>query len=538
MNNKVKILLGSEKNINSVNVDNFSKIELNKKENRITEFTVNDVVNSSELFDEERANNPVYRIYGRIEYLSLLNGLKKSYDKLEDFFYPQKYGDVKDIFNSFDFYLVAPTSASNANYLNINNTNKYKRNFVVIADKDDFELYEAGFSNNVYADQVYIFSFKVDFDVSNLYDAFGFPLTELFLYAQYKKDSSKNESMSFIKWSTSTGNKTQSLLTINSFNIGDVIKNTSDYNINDVIEYNKEEFLQEQVDTQKYYIRTKYKNESNITKTLEWSYNPFIPFRLRYFNSVLSTDKLSNIVEDSVNLNIEEVNDSTISIDLSKSLKQNLSTSNKTITNWDNQTSSDFDFNSETGVLKFLKSGTYKINFNTKIYLSERTDKYIAKTMMLISSNGSSWTPIPKTSTLYYENNEINGFVITKNISSGQYIKLLVMLVPNPDERKLKIIPDYATIIENSGKYVWRDIVRQGYVEPISDVGVDYPFFNGKRYLFSPITFSVVPNLSTETFDKHQHTINVFSEISYSDNAITIDKNPITELDDIGKPCL
>ena len=76
MDKKIEILLGSEKNINSVNVDAYGKIELVRNTSELNEFTVNDVVNSTEQFDAEREANQIYRLYGRIEWLSLLNGLK------------------------------------------------------------------------------------------------------------------------------------------------------------------------------------------------------------------------------------------------------------------------------------------------------------------------------------------------------------------------------------------------------------------------------------------------------------------------------
>ena len=130
MDNRIEILLGSQKNTNSINTDNFNKIELTNNVSKITEFSVNDVVNSTEVFDAKRENNQVYRIYGRIEYLSLLNGIKSYYTKLEDFFNPQYTGDSKTIFNSFDFYLVAPTPyISGTTYSNIPNTNYYRRTF-------------------------------------------------------------------------------------------------------------------------------------------------------------------------------------------------------------------------------------------------------------------------------------------------------------------------------------------------------------------------------------------------------------------------
>lgn len=532
MDNKLEILLGSQKNINSINVDNYNVIELTNNESEINEFTVNDVVNATELFDTERENNPIYRIYGRIEYLSLLNGLKSNYSSLNDFFNPLKTGSTKTIFNSFDFYLVAPSSG--ATYQNITNTNKYKRVFDVIADKSDFEIYNAGFSNNVYGEQTYAFSFKSDFDVSKLYDNFGFPLTELFLYVQYKMTGT--ETMSYTTWSSATGNPSKVTLNTKDLNIGNNVETNTGSKIYDIIEYIKEEYSQKQLETQKYYIKTKYL-VNTTTKYLEWSYNPFIPFRLCYLDGEINIAKLSNIIESGTSLNVININNPANIINVVKSLKQNLSPTIKTITNWDSQSSTYYTWYPSTGILKFKYAGMYNINFKTQIYLSEGTDMYVAEIYLEERPSGGSWIEITGTRRRFLSTDSINGVNIERSFNANDQIRIRASLIPNPNERKLEIIPDYATIIEDEGRYVWRDIVPQGYTEPLTGVGVDYPFFNGKRYLFSPIILDVVPNLSELTYDKHANTLAVFNEISFSNDATNIDITPLTELNDIGKPC-
>jgi hypothetical protein len=116
---------------------------------------------------------------------------------------------------------------------------------------------------------------------------------------------------------------------------------------------------------------------------------------------------------------------------------------------------------------------------------------------------------------------------------------MVTRLIPNPDKRKVFRIPDYAKLIIGDGKYVWRDILPQGYIDPITNEGVDYPFLNKRRYLFEPITFDVPPNLRREDDLKHQNTLNVFNEIEYYRYATLLDITPETEddLDNIGKPC-
>lgn len=399
MDKKLEILLGAEKNINSVNVDNYSKVELLTKTSKIREFDLNDVVNSTDVFDAEREENEVYRIYGRIEWLSLLNGLDEFYDNISDFFNPTYTEYSKNLINSFDFYLIAPSSG--ATYGNISGTNNKRRNFQVIATPDEFEIYNAGFSNNVYGEQVYTFNFKTDIDISGYYDNLGFPLTQLFLYPQYKIVD--DEKLLRLKFLTS-GTILQSILTTKDLEIGDIVEDFNGNDIQDIIEYLEDDYYQQQVTEQKYYIKTSIYYQGQ-QKKLVWSYNPFIPLRLRYFENVVNKANTGSTSYDVVNS-----------------------------------------------------------------------------------------------------------------------------------------IPDYATAIDSDGNYVWRNILPQGSVDPLTGIGVDYPFINKRRYLFTPIVFTTPPNLTEESYEDdadNVFTIARFEEISYTDNATDTDTTPATsdDLDNIEKPC-
>ena len=531
MDNKVEILLGSEKNINSINVNGYGKIELTNNVSELTEFTVNDIVNATEVFDAEREENQVYRIYGRIEYMSLLNGLKTNYSILKDFFNPQYTGNSKSILNSFDFYLVAPSSGTT--YTEITNTNYHKRSFDVIAGKDDFEIYNAGFSNNIYGEQVYGFSFKSDFDVSNFYDKLGFPLTELFLYAQYKQQTLPAEQISYTTWSTTTGLPSKVTLNKKDLVVGDNVETNNGTDINDIIEYIPEEYFQSQISSQTFYIRTPYNLGS---QWLEWSYNPLIPFKLRYLDGVVSVAKLAQIVESATTLNVIPISSPSNQLNAIKSTKQILSTGSTNIIQWSAQTSTYFDWIPSNGRLEFQHSGTYEIDFKTQIYLPDGTDKYIAITY-LEQYNGSEWDEIDDTTRKYLITNAMQGMNIVMEFDDGDEIRIRTRLIPNPDERRMFLIPDYALMLVDDGKYVWRNILPQGYIDPITNLGVDYPFFNKRRYLFEPIVFEVVPNLTEDEDLEHPNTQEVFKEISYHQNTTTINITPITDLDDIEKPC-
>jgi len=392
----VEILLNSLKNVTSVNVDNYEKIELSNKVALINEYDIRNILSATDIFDAEREASEIYRIYGKIEYMSLLNGLKNNYTQFSDFFYPQFSGNSKNILNSFDFYLVRPAVSGYTQIISGGSTILWTRYFQVIATPNDFEIFPVGFSNNVYGEQAYAFSFNEDFDVSPYIDQFGFPLTELFLYAQYKPMANgyaTPETLAGTVWSA-VGIPSQFIFSPIALNIGDYVQSFFNAKIGDLLEYSKEEFLQVQLSPQTFYIQTPYKDTNNNNRRLIWKYNPFISFQLRYFSSDL------NLV-------------------------------NTGSTSYDQTTS----------------------------------------------------------------------------------------------------IPYYATPIDIFGNYVWRDILPQGYTDPTSNLGVNYPFVNKKRYLFSSLVLGITPDLDDAD------TLAAFQEVWYNRFATKINSVPITDISNIGKPC-
>jgi hypothetical protein len=384
MDNKFEILLGSKQNIVSINTDMSGKVELMNKTKEIIEYDINNFLSATEVFYAERAENQIYRIYGRIEYMSLLNGLKNDYYDFEDFFSPQYSGNSKNLLNSFDFYLVRPSTG----YTNISG-NSYSRCFKVIATPNDFELFPVGFSNNLFGEQIYSFNFNVDIDVSNYYDEFKFPVTELYLYAQYKKVLSPEESLFGMFWSNG-GASTKSEILTKTMNVDDIVKTLNDEKICDVITYNKSGFTQTQKYSQYFYIYTPYSSTR-----LVWKYNPFMPIRLRY-----------------------------------------------------------------------LTSDLYKANTGSTSY-------------DLVQS-----------------------------------------------------IPPYATEYPvNTGNFIWRNIMPEGYTDPLTGIGTNNPFVNKKRYAFSAMIFDISPDLDDLI------TKNAFSEVWFENNTDSQYFKPITNINNIGKPC-
>jgi len=293
MDEQLEILLHQYQNVASINVDAFNTIQLTNNAVEINEYDIRNVLSVTEVFDAEREANQIYRIYGRIEFMSILNGLKNGYNKFQDFFLPEYTGSSKNILNSFDFYLVRPSISGYTHIITGSSTNNstitYNRFFTIIATPNQFDLFPVGFSNNVFGEQGYTYDFNVDIDVSSFQDQFGFPVTELFLYAQYKPALSPVELLAAKQWDNTGGVTTPNILT-KSFISGDTVMSLNGQKFGDIIDYSKLDYLQVQLQPEQFYITTPY---SGGTNRLIWKYNPFIPLRLRYLTDSVYNANIS-----------------------------------------------------------------------------------------------------------------------------------------------------------------------------------------------------------------------------------------------------
>ncbi len=282
MDDRIEILLNSKKNIDSVNKQVYGRVEFESNKIIFNELDITNITSASDVFNQEREETQEYRIYGKFEYLSLLNGIKTDYDNLDNLFI--KSGTtIQTIYNSFDFYLVRPSTG----FTNIPNSTNYIRNMEIIATPENFDIFNSGFGNNVYGDNTYSFIINKDIDVSNYLDYFGMPLTDIYLYPKYKINGSK-ETLYETKWVTTTG-LTRELTSTQLLKIGDIVNG-------DIVSYNLEEYSQVIIENQKYLIRTYFSSGSGTT--VYWTYNPFIQIKLRYFSSDLSkANKLTTSYE-------------------------------------------------------------------------------------------------------------------------------------------------------------------------------------------------------------------------------------------------
>ena len=385
------IRLNRYKYINATDKDMAQKIGLSSSNKTLMEYDIRNVLNVTDVYEGERQNTDVFRLYGSIDYLSCLNGLITGYTTLEDFFTVELPSAItKNILSDFKFYVVIPTTADT---LLISGTTggTYERNYMVISELDRFEIYKSGWSTNLFNEQRYTWNYNQDFSTENRYDSFNFPLTTLYLYAEYQPQVNGNgypELMSGKTYNATGGTIITPFSAVTDLISGDTI-------IGDVINYYKELFLQERINIQEYYISTSCLtgDTGSTPVNIIWKYYPLIPITIDVFE------------EDIQRVNI---------------------------------------------------SGT--------------------------------------------------------------------------SHQEIAQMPSYATKIDDKGNYVWRNLQDRGFVDPLTGIGVNYPFVNQHHYVFNNIILALQPDLSDPI------TAEIFSSIKFGADTF-INSKPNSNLNNIGKLC-
>lgn len=381
-----QIQLGSKKNANAVNTDEYVGLELTSSQKELLSFNESSSINVSDLFNSERQESESYRVYGRIDFMSIINGLHNNYKGLSDFFTPPRLGEelaglTKNLISCFDIYLCYALTATTLS------PETFVRNYTVITNKANVEVYKAGYSTNMYFNVIYAFDFNVDFDIESMVDAFGKPINYFYLYFKYKPSTNFYGQSESVTGKTYTGDPVVVSLTpivSGTQNVGDVLKG-------DYVNYVNLNFEEEVVDTNEYFVDFPYK-EGSITKKLQFKYTPFVPIKIR-------------------------------------------------------------DFEDE---------------------------------------------------------------IIYANATGGTEIDLN--------------IPFYAIPIDNKANYIWKNILQNGYIDPISGKGVDFPFVNKRHYVFNTITLPLKPNTN------HPNTFTVFNDILFNSNTGVFTK-PKGNLNNLGNKC-
>jgi hypothetical protein len=550
MDEQLEILLHSYQNIKSVNADSFNKIQLDNNLAKINEYDIRNAVNATEVFDAEREANRVYRIYGRIEFMSLLNGLKNNYEIFEDFFKSQA-DNSKNILNSFDFYLVRPTSSG---YTHISGGTSgmiidEKFNSWYIASPSDYpngwnvmvttnSYVEQSLTNQAHfvLDNQYIFA--TPFNLVTLYKDIPAVYGDLVIRTQVDVQPTfvpATDLLTITLSSYGTAVATFPLLTtglgIKEYTIT-IPQSTPITRVSIMANSNNKsiymDYLQiEKTDTD---LGT---NNSTITYNRYFEViatpNQFELFPIGFSNNVFGEQAYT--YNFNVDINISPFQDNfgfpvtelflyaqykkSIYPAPAEILSAKLWSENGTIT-YSNVSTKSFVTGDTVMSLNGQKFGDI-INYSKLRYLQVQThpEQFYITTPYSDSTNRLIWkyNPFIPLRLRYLTDN-----IYTANISGTSYAEV-------------QSIPYYATNV-GGGNYVWRNIMPEGYRDPLTGIGNDLPFVNKRRYLFSSIVLDVIPDLDD------QQTLDAFSEVWYSRNAYNFNKIPLGDINNIGKPCL
>jgi hypothetical protein len=298
MDNQDKFQLPSARNVDAVDVDTFTKVEFNRNVKPIIEYDITNVLNVTEVFDDERQNTDNYRFFGEIEYISPLSNRPRNYNSIEDIFtIPETgTGNLKDVFSDFRFYLVkaVPPSgitlsdgvSTSDGFVNLGGT-IYRKDYEVITELSDFDVFNAGFAANIFGERQQGFIVSRDIDLLNDIDGLNFPITDIYIYAEYR--TSNGETIQRRTYNSNGEYSGLENFTRPTLSRGDVL-------VGDTIDYDQANFTYTNVSRMEFRIDT-------VTPNIKLLYNPFIPINIRTLSDDLEqVNTGSTSVEDVANI--------------------------------------------------------------------------------------------------------------------------------------------------------------------------------------------------------------------------------------------
>lgn len=376
----------------AINLDAYENVDLSTHMREILPYDQTNVISQAQLFNKERQQSQKYRVYGTLDFMSIVNGLSINYKSIDDFFTRPRIGAefsgiTRSILNCFDIYLCRPlgNKFSGSTVLVSGNTLAtgltYQLKYEIITSPNNFQIYKSGYGKNIFFDQNYSFNFNIDFDAENQYDSFNKPLTNLYLFLNFKPHVNGSSQLETVSANTYTGNTIVRPYVV--YSSGDTVNGDWTF-------YDPNEFEDVPVQRREYYV-TFYCTGTTGT-SIQFKYNPFIPVKLRDFNDQLITGNITGTSE---------------------------------------------------------------------------TDKQI---------------------------------------------------------------PPYAVKMDDNGNYVWEDLLPNGFIDPLSNRGVNYPFVNYRHYIFLNQVIQFAANLNDP------NTAFTFATIALGNSSLLYNK-PSSNLNNLGKKC-
>lgn len=443
----IKAILPSKKSIIAQPTDVSLNLNLESSEKQIFNNNIQNILNVNGLFNKERQNSTKYKINGQIELISLITGIKNNVTTTSGLFdyltINDNINDFTTINDFFDIFIMYPQTY-------YGNNDNLKLVVKPLTNANDSDIFNAGFYKNMYYEQINQFVFNNDINITGLTTSIvvnnnqQLPITELYLFFRFKNNNSLKYQHSYTD--------------INGIVING---NISDTNINNGLYVGDFQF-----DIDNFELSILKDVTCNIKfnltgKTLNFIYNPFIPIKIRDFSNnvetgnILTTDNIpyySILVEDETN-----------------------------------------GFN-KNGFETYTISSTTFYSGTTRLVMNDPINMLPRK---LIFNNNTNFFEYYLDFSNVYNTDSI---IITLN--GNKLIEGIDYLTSSIDTSKIILrfkptLNDIFTFSYLKGEnYVWRDLLDIGYIEPSSLLGVEYPFVNGRHYIFDYTKLFIKPDMT------------------------------------------
>ena len=545
MDKQVKILLGDKKNIDSTNTDLHDNISLTNEISEIVEYDVHKTISSSEQYIKERENSDNYRFYGKFEWISLLNNLKFGYNELKDFFKPSE-NNSKNILNSFDFYLVKPELNldeveeqpkllidENFDDWVISEPTDYPRGWDVIVKGDSYMSQTLANQAELIVHPSGMLQNGTIQMTKNIIESYGTLVfkTKTTVYGNVENDSFRvllkfddDNYKDFNVSLTEDGEKTYTCDIDNENPIRKIVIIVKGNSLKVYLDYIKIELYNDSQNIKRKFKVLATPNDFTIHNA---GFSKNVYNKQIYYWDIDKTIKLSDFAKD------DEYPITELYL-YAKYIESNNGNNDSELLKFCTWMYDEEDDEYEMKILnsKLLSIGDYVTN-NENEYISDivKYDKKNYNQELLLEQKFNIYT------FHYNEDNlkirlvwKYNPFIPIRL----RYLSSDVYSISSNDSiyENIEQIPKHAIDILNNNTYIWREILPEGYFEPLTNIGVDHPFLNDNHYIFTPTIFSVTPDLNDIT------TKNIFDELWYTKNGEITSIKPKNNLDDIGKPCL
>jgi hypothetical protein len=444
MDKEFSNILGAHKHKGSTTRQLTTSLDLSASIREINNYDVIKVISAAQQANEERIASNLYRIHGTINCVGPVISKKQGMSSLLDLFgegRDAEYGQFYDYFDVFVGYVSKLTPLSG---------NLYTERIKILSKLSDFEVMECGFAKNIFNDKIHSFVMNEGYDLTDarteedVEDGFVLPVTELVLYFKAKPAYTERVFTSYSEYRNASAD------TVYGFNQADVT-------------LDNENAIIQALDT---YVKP---------TSVSGAYGVFIVGMVTHLFKKLNIGFTADNVQKNRWLIVGYI--------------QGIPQMNYTASTGPNA----ITIGSEVigGIVEFDKG-----NFNIR-RVEEQRHCFDKRITIPIGTVG-----MPTKLTNLQLNYTTTGTDYELDIKMGYNpfvripIRAYSSFIETADTATTGNLPYYAVSLDGGVTSIWRDLLDVGYIEPISEVGINYPFVNNSHYLFCVADVILTPEMT------------------------------------------